>query len=82
MPYLEMKSQSSFGERSVDIEDSWSTTARSGSPPPPARVNRPIVSPNGHTSTPALAQTEVSAREQNNDLLGLGSQFAVTGTSR
>ncbi|EGR44189.1 uncharacterized protein TRIREDRAFT_112518 [Trichoderma reesei QM6a] len=80
MPYLEMKSQVSIAESPADAEDTWSTAARSGSPPPPMRVSRDVVTPTGNTSTTEPPHARSSGADQN-VLLGVGSQFAVIDDS-
>ncbi|KAF3077021.1 hypothetical protein CFAM422_000689 [Trichoderma lentiforme] len=81
MPYLEMKNQNSIGVNSMDAADTWSTAARSGSPPPITRVSRRAATSTSAASTTEASQSNNMRKDQNDVLQGIGSQFPAIGMS-
>ncbi|KAL6830605.1 hypothetical protein J3E69DRAFT_363568 [Trichoderma sp. SZMC 28015] len=77
MPYLEMDNQASIGVNSMDAADTWSTAARSDSPPPIARVSRRAATSTSAASTTEEPQSHNMRKDQNDVLHGIGSQFPV-----
>ncbi|KAL7914658.1 hypothetical protein GGI35DRAFT_153987 [Trichoderma velutinum] len=81
MPYLETDKQSSIGVSSVDAADTWSTVARSDSPPPIARTSSRATTSTSAASTTEAPPTNNMRNDQNDTLHGIGSQFPAIGIS-
>ncbi|KAK0760024.1 hypothetical protein N5P37_007102 [Trichoderma harzianum] len=78
MPYLDMENHDSNGVTSLDTTDTWSTAARSDSPPPIARMSHREATSTSAASTTEAPQTNNTRKDQNDVLHGIGSQFPAT----
>lgn len=62
--------------------DTWSITARSGSPPPVPQTNRGVAAHSSRASAANETHNSNKDKSQSHLLLGIGSQFPVAGMLR
>ncbi|KAL6906731.1 hypothetical protein GGI43DRAFT_395574 [Trichoderma evansii] len=81
MPYLEVSSQNFATNKSFDATDTWSTTARSGSPPPVLQTDHRIATLSRSAKTTNTSQNNSENKAQDDLLYCVGSQFSIADDS-